>query len=953
MAAITSAGTGNWSNAATWVGGVVPNTGARVDTVTIATGHTVTWDVGTGTIGADTGTAALTINGTLFFPRASASQLTAAGNIILNGTLDMGTLASPITASCVLRLNDSAVGGQNKYRMTRNFGSQWFMAGIQRTRLTTTTAAISAGASSFQVAGAANWAVGDVIAVFPTAQSATPNTAVQLVTIDAAYAGGTTVPITGTFATAVGSGADVVNIRSNVRVIEADPAFRARIEGLPAGALNSTFLTDCEIRLGATGFEPILTIGSSGSSVPGGFMATVQRSALVQPGTVGVSSSACVSVQQGGLVSGCGLLNLDVGNNTNCPVFRVGGEINGCVAVGRQTDWSPTGQTGGRLINSKFYALNPAADAKSRAAYYSDFQSGVIYRDVASPSSGTGALTQINGAGSVYDGCEFSYSGSSVRFFTTNTAVAQGQALFRNCRIPDTNPVYTFGPSPSFQAIFENCTRWAAPTTFVDELWGNSAVGISDASLRKNGVRSFRFSQRSVGYPQTYSVSSSIAAGQTVTLAVNLRRDATYGAGSMPSVTLSIPGVTSVTTAAPDTAGVWHQQIVSITNSTGAASTVTITLSVNGALNGLAYFDGLPLLPFVKAARWYGYAFDEANPFRVVDPTITLTEAAAAAVTGVAINHTTGDIAVTAPVTAAQFYCFSMLDLVNNLDGSGNYRTRHITSSGGVVTTTYTVTLSGAGAISGGQIVAANGATGLISITGLTGGSANAQIWVGNDAGVQQDFQPSVTGSYSYSIPFGATGIWRVVVNKPGYFPQVFQITPGQTTALTIALEPILNPDGTVLYTGASTPISSVFVTSANYDLRFGVEVTIQQIFDASQDAYSSASGMAWLAAGNAELRVIKTNVGQFAFLPLRTRLFGTALPAAIQGFVTSEDGEVVDADTDFPIRFAQPPASGATAAEIIAALNAADPPIPVDLRRVRGIVVDGTGTEADPWGPT
>lgn len=93
MASFTSSQSGLWSSVSTWGDAGVPGDG---DTVTIASGHTVTFDVDQSSFAS--GLAGLTINGTLKFKEDSVTCLKMASNIsiMVNGSLICGDENSPI-----------------------------------------------------------------------------------------------------------------------------------------------------------------------------------------------------------------------------------------------------------------------------------------------------------------------------------------------------------------------------------------------------------------------------------------------------------------------------------------------------------------------------------------------------------------------------------------------------------------------------------------------------------------------------------------------------------------------------------------------------------------------------------------------------------------------------------------------------------------------------------------
>lgn len=110
----TSVGSGLWSAAGTWDAGVPVNN----DTVVIASGHTVEFDVDTSTFA--NGIAGITINGTLKLTRNAGTYYLKLGNYVISGQglVDAGTAISPIPSTT----KHSIIGG-NGFCFIGNSGS--------------------------------------------------------------------------------------------------------------------------------------------------------------------------------------------------------------------------------------------------------------------------------------------------------------------------------------------------------------------------------------------------------------------------------------------------------------------------------------------------------------------------------------------------------------------------------------------------------------------------------------------------------------------------------------------------------------------------------------------------------------------------------------------------------------------------------------------------------------
>lgn len=662
MATITSAASGNWSVGATWVGGVPPTS---ADDAIIANGHTVT-------LSGSCPVQSITVNtgGTLTCSTAVSTTLTIQRGLTQqtgsNVTLDVSGNAA---VTCTVILNNVRAAAASNYIWLATGTATVILKGYPKKRWTALTADMAVGATTCTVADVTGWQTGDKL-VFGTTQAYNATPRVDVSTGTNTVSGSSISNITAT-TYAHASGGLVGNFSSNlvIRPNTAGDATAVRLEHATRTGFTRT-ITDVEFNgLNQASLFPsrVLTIMAAYTGADG--------SGLVTPYTR-VGNNAFWDNRYGGLILSS--LNTPIPTDNNIYFATTGGEgavlTTACTYAGDDTD-SVVFRSSNRgfyyQVNAGAILNGTKAMACPAVGIWIANESQLINVDLYSNAVGL-----ESGSGGVY--------GRSCRIGTQfGGAAANGSALSAT-GIPKValtdSYIQTSGTLVSGLSA-------AIPGAVVDFANRSTDVTVQerylrDGNIKRNNVTVCRGASSMAIQPTALASniqktqSIPCANGATIRVVGYVRMDTAFwnaGDNNLPTVTLTGLGATPVTFTASSAANnAWEKYDISITNTSGADGSFTLTYTANAKTvsTGTVYFDGVPDSPFITKVRHYGFLFNETSPTREVNPYTVATESVAAAYTGTTINATTKRVSfgVGTADTLAKVYDYSQAWAVTNID---------------------------------------------------------------------------------------------------------------------------------------------------------------------------------------------------------------------------------------------------------------------------------------------
>jgi hypothetical protein len=219
-----------------------------------------------------------------------------------------------------------------------------------------------------------------------------------------------------------------------------------------------------------------------------------------------------------------------------------------------------------------------------------------------------------------------------------------------------------------------------------------------DSSVVNLGANSLRFEPVSATFKNILVATITLPGVVTVKVAGALRKNAAYGASDRPFAQISGSVITTQTFTMPDSADTWEPFLLSATAS--GSGTITFRMQAeNTGVASRAYLDG------VLQVRAFGY---EEAPLPLLNPTVDLatsllvptitsgdSTAAAAAITGIAVNFSTDTITISSSRTVEQLINYHEVQWAQTLGADRLFTTQTISTITTAATLSLGATLTG------------------------------------------------------------------------------------------------------------------------------------------------------------------------------------------------------------------------------------------------------------------